>query len=284
MANIDVKDFTTSSAATVKTRLTSSVNTPIHQLEDSAGGEVMGTTTDAAVTAGATGSQSAKLRSISRDIGTINTVLGSTAWDLGTGTGGSRTQRVAMDTSQVPAVGSAVSASSIPVVIASDQGAVAVKGSGTAGTANSGVVSVQGIASMTPLLVNGSGVTQPVSGTVTANAGSGTLAVSNTLLTNLGVGEYETVAASATTQALGATGAAGDYLAAIIIVPGTAAAGNVTIKDGSNAAITVFVGGGTTALPTLAPIRLDLGMISTNGAWQVSTGTNVTVIGIGNFT
>ena len=39
---------------------------------------------------------------------------------------------------------------------------------GTAGTASSDVLTVQGIASMTPLLVNGSGVTQPVSGTVTA--------------------------------------------------------------------------------------------------------------------
>ena len=41
-----------------------------------------------------------------------------------------------------------------------------VVGSGSAGTANAGVVTVQGIASMTPLLVNGSGSTQPVSGTV----------------------------------------------------------------------------------------------------------------------
>lgn len=39
---------------------------------------------------------------------------------------------------------------------------------GTAGTASADVLTVQGIASMTPLLVNGSGVTQPVSGTVTA--------------------------------------------------------------------------------------------------------------------
>lgn len=37
---------------------------------------------------------------------------------------------------------------------------------GTAGTASTDVLSVQGIASMTPLKVDGSGVTQPVSGTV----------------------------------------------------------------------------------------------------------------------
>lgn len=39
---------------------------------------------------------------------------------------------------------------------------------GTAGTASADVITVQGIASMTALIVNGSGVTQPVSGTVTA--------------------------------------------------------------------------------------------------------------------
>jgi len=42
---------------------------------------------------------------------------------------------------------------------------------GTAGSASADVISVQGIASMTALKVDGSGVTQPVSGTVTANQG-----------------------------------------------------------------------------------------------------------------
>lgn len=42
---------------------------------------------------------------------------------------------------------------------------------GTAGTASADVLTVQGIAAMTPLKVDGSGVTQPVSGTLTANQG-----------------------------------------------------------------------------------------------------------------
>ena len=42
---------------------------------------------------------------------------------------------------------------------------------GTAGSASSDVITVQGIASMTALKVDGSAVTQPVSGTVTANQG-----------------------------------------------------------------------------------------------------------------
>jgi hypothetical protein len=43
---------------------------------------------------------------------------------------------------------------------------------GTAGTSSADVLTVQGRAAMTPLLVDGSGATQPVSGTVTANAGT----------------------------------------------------------------------------------------------------------------
>jgi hypothetical protein len=49
---------------------------------------------------------------------------------------------------------------------------------GTAGVASADVLTVQGIASMTALKVDGSGVTQPVSGTVTANAGTGTFTIS----------------------------------------------------------------------------------------------------------
>ncbi len=43
---------------------------------------------------------------------------------------------------------------------------------GTAGTSSADVITVQGRAAMTPLLIDGSGVTQPVSGTVTTNAGT----------------------------------------------------------------------------------------------------------------
>lgn len=43
---------------------------------------------------------------------------------------------------------------------------------GAAGSASADVLSVQGIAAMTPLKVDGSGVTQPISGSITANAGT----------------------------------------------------------------------------------------------------------------
>jgi hypothetical protein len=95
--------------------------------------------------------------------------------------------------------------------------------------------------------------------------------------------DYETVAASQTDQVLGATGAVGDFLAGLLIVPATTAAGAVSIKDGSGSGITVFTGGGTTALTILTPVWLPLGMKSKSGAWKVTTGQNVTVVAVGKF-
>jgi hypothetical protein len=96
--------------------------------------------------------------------------------------------------------------------------------------------------------------------------------------------DYETIAASQTTQAMGATGAVGDYLAGVLIIPATTAAGAVSIKDGSNTAINIFVGGGTTALTIVTPFYVQIGAKSAVGAWQVTTGANVSAIAFGNFT
>lgn len=93
--------------------------------------------------------------------------------------------------------------------------------------------------------------------------------------------DYETVAAGQTTQALGATGAAGDYIDRLIIVVATAASAQVQIKDGSETAITVFPnspGGG------VGTYTLPIGMRSRAGAWQVTTGAGSSVIATGNFT
>jgi hypothetical protein len=97
---------------------------------------------------------------------------------------------------------------------------------------------------------------------------------------------YKSILAGQTTALFGATGASGDYLDGVLIVPAAAAAGAVSITDGSGTAITIFAGGGTTALPTLAPFFVPIGAVSSGGAggWKVTTGTNVSVIGIGNFT
>lgn len=95
--------------------------------------------------------------------------------------------------------------------------------------------------------------------------------------------EYETVAASATDQALGATGAAGDYLASLLITPTSTSPGAVSIKDGAGTAIPIFAGG-TSSVSNLVPFAASLGIKSASGAWKVTTGANVSVIASGNFT
>lgn len=95
--------------------------------------------------------------------------------------------------------------------------------------------------------------------------------------------DWETVAASQTDQVIGATGAAGDLLAAVVIVPGTTSPGAVSIKDGGGSAITIFTGGAT-SVADLKPIRVDLGLRSVAGAWKVTTGANVTALAVGKFT
>jgi hypothetical protein len=70
---------------------------------------------------------------------------------------------------------------------------------GTAGSASTDVLTVQGIASMTALKVDGSAVTQPVSGTVTANAGTGTFNVQQSNITT----DYDTGAGTQTMTMFG---------------------------------------------------------------------------------
>lgn len=95
---------------------------------------------------------------------------------------------------------------------------------------------------------------------------------------------FETVAASQSTQAMGVTGAAGDILAGVLITPTAPNPGAVSIKDGtSGSAITIFAGG-VTSVQDLKPFYVSLGVKSSNGFWQITTGANVTAIGFGNFT
>ncbi len=129
-----------------------------------------------------------------------------------------------------------------------------------------------------------------VLGLVTASPAANTIGARlksiATPMTNFGAGEYETVAASATAQALGATGAAGDYLSGVLVVPATTSPGAVTLFDGSSSpdvGITLFTGGAS-SVSNLVPFFIPLGMISLNGAWKITTGSNVSCIGIGNFT
>lgn len=95
------------------------------------------------------------------------------------------------------------------------------------------------------------------------------------------IGDYETVAASSTDQAMG-TGAQGDYISHIIIIPASLTPGAVSIKDGAGGDITIFAGGAS-SVSNLVPFVVPLGMRSTSGAWKITTGANVSAIGVGNF-
>jgi hypothetical protein len=101
-------------------------------------------------------------------------------------------------------------------------------------------------------------------------------------ITNISSGEYETVAAGQTAQTLGATGGTGDYISGILVVPATTSPGNVLLLDNA-ISITVFTGGAS-SVTNLVPFFIPLGMISVSGAWKITTGSNVSCIGIGNFT
>lgn len=94
--------------------------------------------------------------------------------------------------------------------------------------------------------------------------------------------EYETVAASQTAQALGATGATGDIISHVTIIPATLNPGAVTLLDNA-ISIPLFVGG-TASVVTLHPFNVILRMRSVSGAWKITTGADVSVIAVGDFT
>ena len=91
--------------------------------------------------------------------------------------------------------------------------------------------------------------------------------------------QYETVAASQTTQMLGSSGAAGDYLHRLIVTVNTAATSTVTLTDGVTAIAIVpaNVGSGVGVLD------IELNMASLTSGWKVTTGAGVSVVAVGLF-
>jgi|CXWL01.1.fsa_nt_gi hypothetical protein len=96
------------------------------------------------------------------------------------------------------------------------------------------------------------------------------------------IDDYETVAASQTAQVLGATGATGDFINHLLVVPANLNPGAISILDNATS-ITVFTGGAA-SISSLTPFTVYLGMKSVSGAWKVTTGADVSVIGVGKFT
>ena len=88
---------------------------------------------------------------------------------------------------------------------------------------------------------------------------------------------YETVAASQTAQVLGGTGATGDYIHRLIVSVATSATGTVTLLDNATSIVI------TAANTPIGVYTVDLGILSTSGAWKVTTGAGATVIAVGIF-
>jgi len=143
---------------------------------------------------------------------------------------------------------------------------------GTAGTASADVISIQGIAGMTAVKVDGSGATQPVSGTVTANAGTNlnTSALALESGGNLAAASSVLGATSGAAVITDANGTIQQYLrglvkllitsGTIVLGAGTALLGKIS---GSDETSTIY--NGTTALtPKFAVIST-----SSSGASQV---------------
>lgn len=95
--------------------------------------------------------------------------------------------------------------------------------------------------------------------------------------------DYETVAASQTDQMMGATGAIGDRLDGVLIIPATTSPGAVSIEDGNTN--TVIFAGGASSVASLVPFYVPLGgILSVAGGWEITTGANVSAIAFGQFT
>lgn len=92
--------------------------------------------------------------------------------------------------------------------------------------------------------------------------------------------KYETVAASQTGQALGTTGAAGDRLRQLVVTVATAATSTVALLDGATSIPLVA------AVTPIGVYTIDFGqgLVSTGGAWSITTGAGVSVIAVGDFT
>lgn len=172
---------------------------------------------------------------------------------IDTDTGSIATSTASIDT-KTPALGQAAMAASVPVVIASDQSAIPITGtatvSGTVAATQSGTWTVQpgDTPNTVAWKVDGSAVTQPVSGTVTANAGTGTF-TTNQVASTTGTFQDGSIAFGALTTSYATVITAGGDLK------------NVTMRNNTNAVVLVSLDSGSTAAYTLDSgdaISLDL--------------------------
>lgn len=248
----------------------------------------------------------------------VVTIQGGTAMTpvlaTGTGTAGSAAAGVVTVqgiTSMTPLlVNGSGSTQPVSGTVTANQGGApwSVTGTGTAGTAAAGVVSIQGIASMTAVKVDGSASTQPVSGTVTANQGGAPWTVTGTgtagtaasgVVTIQGIASMTAVKvdASATTQPANitqfggtnvstgtGTGGAGIPRVTVSSDSSLTSVGTVTTVTGVTTVSTVTTVGAVTAITNALPagsniignVRIDQTTPGTTNGVVVNTIAPVT--------
>ncbi len=95
--------------------------------------------------------------------------------------------------------------------------------------------------------------------------------------------EYEVIEASDTDEIVGSTGAIGDKLEALLVIPTATTVGAISIEDGSTN-IVVYAGGtlGADLKPFVIPL---LGIRATTATgWEITTGVGCRVIAFGDGT
>ncbi len=154
-------------------------------------------------------------------------------------------------------------------------GTQSVTGTGTAGAAAAGVISIQGIASMTAVKVDGSAVTQPVSGTVTLS--SQTVTLSSQTVT-VGNNPSVTIAATSVTQPVSGTVTnvpSGTQSVTGTGIAGTAAAGVISIQ-GIASMTAVKVDGSAVTQPVSGTVTLSSQTVTLSSQTVTIGATSVT--------
>ena len=96
--------------------------------------------------------------------------------------------------------------------------------------------------------------------------------------------EGQQVLAGANNVVLGTTGAAGDYFSHILVVPTTTSPGAITIRDGATGTVRTYFAGGASSVTSLVSWAIPVRERSVTGGWHITTGANLTVQAVGNFT
>jgi hypothetical protein len=94
-------------------------------------------------------------------------------------------------------------------------------------------------------------------------------------------GTMTAVAAAQTGAPLGASGAIGDYVSHVLVLPANTSPGSVTLIDGATS-YELFAGGASSVADT-ATFDIPVRVCSRTGAWTITTGADVSVIVVGIF-